>query len=114
MARSTVSTCFCGALLGANLGTLDALPIAEYAKLIVLPRGAVVTIRLVATSERRWYAFSGILLYGALLGAMLIVPQQRPDGLPGADLLQQLVTLAIWIAAATLFEFWPTRESKPD
>lgn len=103
---------FFGALLGANLGTLDALPIGEYARLIVLLAGAVVTIRLVATSDRRWYAFTGLALYGGLLTAMLFAPERRPDGLPEADLHRLLVTLAIWIGAALLFEFWPTSDKQ--
>lgn len=103
---------FFGALLGTNLGSLDGLGLKQYAWLVAILCGTVVAIRLVATSERRWYALSGLAAYCALLASMLLRPSQRPEGVPLEDLQRLIVTLAIWIGAALLFEFWPTRESK--
>lgn len=101
---------FFGALLGTNLATLDGLELSEYAWLVALLCGTVITIRLVATSERRWYALSGLGVYAALLASMLLLPSQRPEGIDLADLQRLIVTLAIWMGSALLFEFWPTRE----
>lgn len=100
---------FFGALLGTNLGTLDALPIDEYGKLIVLLAGAVAAIRMAAMSERRVFAFATLLLYAAILAGVLLLPRFKPEGMAEADLQQLVVTLAVWIGAALLFEFYPTR-----
>lgn len=40
---------FFGALLGANLGTLDHIRLVEYVQLIVLLAGTVVTVRMVSS-----------------------------------------------------------------
>ena len=104
---------FFGALLGANLGTLDALPIVEYAKLIVLLAGAVAAIRMAATSERRVFAFATLLLYVATLAGVLLVPRFKPEGMAEADLQRLVVTLAVWIGTAVIFEIYPTRGQAP-
>jgi hypothetical protein len=102
---------FFGALLGANLGTIDALPLWDYVQLIVLLAGMVMTIRVVSTSERRVYAAATVVLYVALMTSVLLVPTLRPDGLAPGDLQRLIATLVIWLVATLLVEFWPTRES---
>lgn len=103
---------FFGALLGANLGTLDTLPLAEYVKLIALLVGLVMTIRLVSVSERRWYALATLALYVALLLGVLFVPFLQPKGLPTSDLHRLAATLGIWVVVTMLVEFYPTAEEK--
>ena len=103
---------FFGALLGANLGTLDALPIAEYVMLIVLLAFTVASIRMAATSERRLYAFGNLLLYAALLTAIFLVPKLWPEGMAVADVQRLFATLIVWIGAALVFEITPTRKDE--
>ena len=101
---------FFGALLGANLGTLGALPLYEYVKLILLLAGMVVAIRMVSTSERRLYALGTLALYVGLVAAMLFLPGLKPEGLSEADLNRLVATLAVWLGATLLVEFYPTRD----
>lgn len=105
---------FFGALLGANLGTLDTLPLQEYAKLIAVLAFAVVTIRLVATSERKWYPLSGLAVYAVWLAMMVRIPSTRPEGMDNGDFMRLVTTLAIWIAAALVIEFSPTDKESSD
>ena len=44
---------FFGALLGANLGTMQSLPLLQYGKLVILLAGTVIVLRMISTSERR-------------------------------------------------------------
>ena len=101
---------FFGALLGANLGTLEQLPLYDYVKLIVLLAGTVVGLRMVSTSERRLYALLTLGLYVALVGVTLFSPLVRPIGLPEPALTRLGVTLAVWIGAVLLLEFWPVKK----
>jgi len=101
---------FFGALLGANLGTLGTIPLLDYAKLILLLAGLVITIRLVSVSERRLYALATLGLYLVLVGAVLFVPAFQPEGLDPTDLQRLAVTLTIWVVATMAVEFYPTKE----
>ena len=97
-------------MLGANLGTLGALPLYEYVKLILLLAGMVVAIRMVSASERRWYALLTLAIYVALVAAMLFLPGLPPEGLSEADLNRLVATLALWLGATLLVEFYPARD----
>ncbi len=105
---------FFGAVLGANLGTLDSLPLEEYVKLVALLVGLVMTIRLASVSERRWYALGTLALYLVLLGGVLFLPFLKPEGLATSDLHRLAATLAIWVVTTMVVEFYPTAaESDP-
>lgn len=104
---------FFGALLGANLGTLDALPPGEYAQLIIILAGLVAAIRMAATSERRIYAIASLLAVAGFFMYTLLRPGFIPDGMAEADAQRLATTIAVWIGAALLFEFYPTRDDTP-
>jgi hypothetical protein len=104
---------FFGALLGANLGTIDALPLWEYFKLVVLLAGTVMTLRMLSTSERRGYMLFTTGLYVLLLGAVLYVPRLQPKGMSPESLQRLVVTLAVWIAFVVASELTPVREHRP-
>lgn len=99
---------FFGALLGANLGTLEKLPLHEYVKLIILLSGTVMVIRMVSTSKDRPRMIRLVGLYALLLGALLLVPKLHPKGMGIDDLHRLLATLAVWLASVLLVEFTPT------
>jgi hypothetical protein len=101
---------FFGALLGANLGTVGTMPLFDYVQIILLLSGMVMTIRMVASTDRRYRAAATVTLYVALVVAILLIPDLQPSGLSPADLQRLVATLAIWFAATMLVEFWPTRE----
>lgn len=106
-------TLFFGALLGANLGTIQSLPIEDYIQLIVLLAGAVIAIRLISLSERKANVLWTVAFFAAILAAIAAVPALRPDGLPEEALHRIFATIGIWVAAVLLVEFWPQQDD-PD
>jgi hypothetical protein len=105
---------FFGALLGANLGTLEQVAMGDYIQFIVLLAGTVVALRIVSTSRRRIYALVTMALYAALILAVLFVPSMKPEGLSQNALHRIVATLAIWITFVMVMEFWPVKEeTKP-
>ena len=102
---------FFGALLGANLGTVEQLPLGEYIKLIMILAGTVVTLRVVSTSERRGYALATLALYVFLVALFLAVPALRPEGLSPGAAARLGATLAVWVLLVLTLEYWPV---KPD
>jgi len=104
---------FFGALLGANLGTLDAVPLQDYVTLVVMLAGTVAVLRMVSTSERRLWALATLALYIGLLAVVLTDPKMRPEGLAQDDLHRLVATLAIWILTVVGIEFAPTHADDP-
>jgi Na+-transporting NADH:ubiquinone oxidoreductase subunit NqrB len=104
---------FFGALLGANLGTLDGLSLGDYSRLVVLLAGTVVTLRMVSTSERRRTMFALLGLYLLILAAMTFLPRMQPKGLALDDFHRLTATLAIWILFVATTELSPLRSAGP-
>jgi len=102
---------FFGALLGANLGTMQSLALVDYGKIVVLLAGTVIVLRMVSTAERRAKVLGLIVVYVALVGANFFLPQFKPKGLPDRDLYKLVATLAIWLVFILVAEFTPMRES---
>ena len=100
---------FFGALLGANLGTVEQLPLGEYVQLIMILAGTVVTLRVVSTSERRGYALATLALYVLLVTLFLAVPPFRPEGLSADAAARMGATLAVWILLVLTLELWPVK-----
>src|SRR4051812_13246065 len=98
---------FFGALLGANLGTMQGMSLAEYGKMIVLLAGTVMALRMISTSERRVMMLAVIAVYAALIGAMLVIPKLQPDGMATGDFHRLVVTLAIWVVFVLAAELSP-------
>ena len=88
---------FFGALLGANLGTMQSLSIGEYVKLVILLAGTVMVLRMISTSERRGFMLAVLAIYAVLIGGMLFLPALQPKGMPIADLHRLVATLGVWV-----------------
>jgi len=86
---------FFGALLGANLGTMQALEIREYVTLVVLLAGTVMVLRMLSTSERRGYILGLVAVYVVIFVAILLF--LPPKGMSTGDLHRLVATLAIWV-----------------
>jgi len=99
---------FFGALLGANLGTMQALDLPQYIELVLLLAGTVMVLRMLSTSERRTYMLVLVGIYIAIIGALLVF--LSPKGLPAADLHRLTVTLAIWVACILGAELSPVHD----
>ena len=101
---------FFGALLGANLGTLENLELSDYVQLVVLLAGTVMALRMVSTSERRVYMLVVLALYAALLVGLVTVPALKPEGMSPGDLHRLVATLAVWVLFVLGSELSPVRE----
>lgn len=102
---------FFGALLGANLGTLDHMALYDYVQLIMILAGTVVTVRMISTSEKRGLMLGLIAFYGLVLTLMATTPFLRPRGMSPDDVHKLVATLAIWIGFVVITELLPV--SKP-
>jgi hypothetical protein len=101
---------FFGALLGANLGTMQALPLYQYVQLVVILAGAVMVLRMLSTSEQRGRVLAVLGLYVVIVAGIVFIPEFKPKGLPDADLHRLVATLAIWLACVLLVEFSPVHD----
>jgi hypothetical protein len=102
---------FFGALLGANLGTIQGMALFDYFKVIVLLAGTVMVIRMVSTSERRVYMLVNVVLYVVLIGGFLLVPMFQPKGVATVDLQRIAITLGVWVTLVLASELMPMREA---
>lgn len=99
-----------GALLGVNLVTAQALPLADYANLVIARAGTVATLTVFSTTEQRSYGWALLLSYVGLVALLLFGPSAILGALSEEDRNRLAVTLAIWAGAVVLAELWPTRE----
>ncbi len=105
---------FFGALLGANLGTLDGLRLVDYVKLIALLAGTVIALRLVSSVGQSRNVLILLGVYAALLASLVLIPGLQPPGLSDADLHRLAATLAIWVGVALAIEFAFSRAEPRD
>ena len=101
---------FFGALLGANLGTLDGVELLDYVQLILVLAATVMALRMLSVSERRRMILTWLGFYCLFLIAMLFVPGLQPDGLAADDLNRLVATVAIWVGTAVMIELWPVHD----
>ena len=97
---------FFGALLGANLGTVQGMRLYDYTVLIVM------VIRMLSTSERRTYMLINVAIYVAALGGIILIPSFQPKGIALADLYRLGATLAVWITFVVVTELLPVSEKR--
>jgi predicted membrane channel-forming protein YqfA (hemolysin III family) len=104
---------FFGALLGANLGTLDAMALVDYIQLTTLLAATVMTLRMFVTSERRVYMFVVLAIYALLLAAFVTLPSLKPEGLRIEDLHRLVATLSVWMILVVAIVVSPVRDLGP-
>jgi hypothetical protein len=101
---------FFGALLGANLGTMQSLPLYQYVQIILVLAGAVMVLRMLSTSQQRARIFGVLAIYVVLISIMVFVPGLRPKGLPAGDFNKLIATLAVWVVCVVAVELSPVQE----
>ncbi|MGZ8999207.1 MAG: hypothetical protein ACXW2T_10175 [Allosphingosinicella sp.] len=102
---------FFGALLGANLGSLDGISLTGYALVVLVLAGTVMALRGFAESERRILAASMLGAY--VLGVSLLLYRGTPlEGLAVEDRWRLAITLAIWISSVVMTVLYPTATLK--
>ena len=102
---------FFGALLGANLGSIQGMTLPYYVELIFLLAAVVMTVRMLSTSPRRTYMLASIALYVVIGAAFLLWKPFQPKGVAPADLQRLATTLAIWLALVLFTELSPVRDT---
>ena len=102
---------FFGALLGANLGSIQGVTLPYYVELIFLLAAVVMTVRMLSTSPRRTYMLASIALYVVIGAAFLLWKPFQPKGVAPADLQRIATTLAIWLALVLFTELSPVRDT---
>jgi hypothetical protein len=86
---------FFGVLLGANLGSINSVPLFDYIKLVLLLGGSVMALYTIAVSTR-WRTVAGLIVtYALLLGLTIVDEDMRPQGME-AEMERIIATLAIW------------------
>lgn len=104
--RNTLNLFF-GALLGANLGTLADIGLRDYAIIVVLLAGLVMSMQLVSAARSRRYAFSLLAFYAGALAVGFGSGQLKPPGMSEADFSRLWATLGIWLGAIAVTELTP-------
>lgn len=98
---------FFGALLGANLGTLSGLPVADYVSVVALLIGWVMALQLVSVARSRAYAAVTLSIYGGMLLFAYTTDQLRPSGLSEGDFAKLAATLGMWLVLVAIIELTP-------
>lgn len=104
---------FFGALLGTNLGSFGGLNKAEYALLIVLLAGTVMSLRIYSSTERRWHGYLLLGLYSAFVYHFLFL-SKIGKGIALADRERLGITLAVWLILVLAAEFTPIKNPVPE
>jgi hypothetical protein len=77
--------------------------------MIAVLAGMVMALRMVSTGEERPRVLMLLSFYAVLLGAVLVSPGLRPEGLSPENLERLIATMAVWIGLALAVELSPTR-----
>ncbi len=88
---------FFSALLGANLGTMNEIPLPEYFKMVLLLVGAVTAILMIAVSELR----AMILRIVLVLVAVALLASLGQGGTQ-REFNRLAITLAVWLGLLLL------------
>ena len=105
---------FFGALIGANLGSLEHLALQDYTLLISIICVIVLYIQLAPVARHRWTYLVFLLMTVALLYAILLTPfglqlfKDRPRPAP-----HLFVTICLWLFSVGYIELRPLAKSDP-
>ena len=93
---------FFSALLGANLGTMNEIPLSEYFKMVLLLVGAVTAILMIAVSKR------GAIVFRTML-VLLAVGVLATSGTKGVEreFVRLAITLSLWLSLLLLLRLTP-------
>ena len=104
---------FFGALIGANLGSLDVLPIGDYLLLIITISLIVLYIHLAPVARKRWSVLGHLAF--AVVGLWLLLISPVGSGLFEADRPPPhlFATICFWLVSVAWVELRPVRAT-PD
>lgn len=113
-ASENAASLFFGALIGANLGLIQDMPIRDYVLIVAILSMTVLYIQLITVGLRRLYYAINLAMVIALLWLVLMSP--FADGIftsgesPSAHLFW---TIALWLATILTIHMRPVREDRP-
>jgi hypothetical protein len=99
---------FFSALLGANVGVMNDMPLNDYFKMILLLSGAVSAVFTIAVSERRSVMWTTALAFAVILLAMGVAPPVSSDE-SRQEFHRLVMTMAVWLAMLLLLRFTTER-----
>lgn len=105
---------FFGALIGANLGTLDGMSVYDYTLVAAIVCLIVMYIQVAPVARKRWSYLVTLLALTGLLYVLLIDPfgddvfsgRSRPSP-------HLFVTICLWLASVASIELRPVTRSRP-
>ena len=100
---------FFSALLGANLGAMNTMPLGDYVQMVVILAGAVTAVLTLAVSKRRLIISTTALALALILAAILLVPEVGPDSDKGV-MDRLAVTLGVWVAMLLVLRMTPSSD----
>jgi hypothetical protein len=105
---------FFGALIGANLGSLERLALRDYLLLIIIVSLIVLYLQVVPVARKRWSYLTTLGATVAGLAVLLLTPigldifADRPRPSP-----HLFVTIALWLVSVAMVELRPVADTKP-
>jgi hypothetical protein len=102
---------FFGALLGTNLAGLDHLSLRAYTVLIGLLAGAVMSLRIFSTTERRWHGYLLLALYTGVVLQMLFLSKIGAS-IALADRQRLAITLGVWMFTVVAAELTSAKDEE--
>jgi hypothetical protein len=100
---------FFGALLGTNLASLNGLSMGAFAIAIGLLAGAVMSLRIFSTTERRWHGYLLLAVY-AIVGLQILFFSSISMGIALADRQRLAIILGVWMLTVIAAELTPIKD----
>ena len=105
---------FFGALIGANLGSLEHLALGDYTLVVSMVCVIVLYIQLAPVARQRWLYLVILASYVGFLYVLLLAPgglhlfRDRPRPQP-----HLFVTICLWLLCVTYIELRPLEKAEP-
>ena len=105
---------FFGALIGANLGSLEDLALRDYTVIVTMVCITVLYIQLAPVARQRWLYVAILATYVVVLYLLLIGPaglqlfKDRPRPHP-----HLFVTICLWLLSVAYVELRPMAKTEP-
>lgn len=103
---------FFGALIGANLGSLQGVSLLGYTMVVLMLAGTVMAMRAFVESERRRYTLGYLALYFVATGAFLYRGTAL-EGLTIDDRARIAITMGVWVGTVVMTVLVPAATARP-
>ena len=105
---------FFGALIGANLGSLENLALRDYTLIVTMVCVTVLYIQLAPVARQRWLYVAILVVYVGVLYLLLLAPAGlqvfKDRARPQPHLF---VTICLWLLSVAYVELRPMAKTEP-